>query len=467
MKKLSFITCFAFVVLLGMYTDCWAPPPSLPPLQIQETDGSPKGTALKIVVTNDSLSDSGGGTWALTTGGVGGQAITLDLGDDSGDDSTDLGEIATESTTCGSIFTLDDVDKLLIDCSVDWPNATTATTAGAGDDATSFFPSGTIEAARLPTCSGSTAGIMPTTSGVTDGWVMTVQGDESVAWEAPSAAGSTTLDALTDTGISSPASGHLLLWDGSDSWDNKAMSGAGTITNEGVFALNGTAVGDTNIADGAVDGGTGGEIADDSITAADLAATLTFADGDFIDLSGITHTGSADEGIALPAWADVTPANDKPFIAWDTATSAIKVYDGGWVALGATAAPVDATYLTLGTNGTLTAERVLTAGEGVDFTDGGANGLLTILGEDSSATNNGIVELATDAEANAGTCNPWKFTSLYRRNYNYNSWYGWHRNMARNSSCKHIWWDRTKYIQLDRCSAYHFWNVGTIGCWHR
>ena len=42
------------------------------------------------------------------------------------------------------------------------------------------------------------------------------------------------------------------------------------------------------------------------------------------------------------------------------------------------AAPTDASYLTLGTNGDLSAERVLTAGTNISFTDGGAGGTLTI-----------------------------------------------------------------------------------------
>lgn len=45
---------------------------------------------------------------------------------------------------------------------------------------------------------------------------------------------------------------------------------------------------------------------------------------------------------------------------------------------GGSGAPVGASYLTLGTDGTLTDERVLTAGAGIAFTDGGAGSTLTI-----------------------------------------------------------------------------------------
>ncbi len=54
----------------------------------------------------------------------------------------------------------------------------------------------------------------------------------------------------------------------------------------------------------------------------------------------------------------------------------------------------DATYLTLSLHTDLTAERVLTAGGGIDFNDSGANGTLTISGEDSTAGNKGIVIVA-------------------------------------------------------------------------
>jgi len=51
------------------------------------------------------------------------------------------------------------------------------------------------------------------------------------------AQGSTTLSALTDTTITSPASGHILIHDGSDSFDNKAISGAITINVNGFTTL--------------------------------------------------------------------------------------------------------------------------------------------------------------------------------------------------------------------------------------
>ena len=121
-------------------------------------------------------------------------------------------------------------------------------------------------------------------------------------------------------------------------------------------------------------------ITNNTITATQLAATLTFADGDIIDLSGITQSADTNEGLILPVWANVTTTGvTNGAIAWDNASLALKVKStGGWQSIGATAAPVDPTFLTLSGNATLTGERVLTEGTAVDFVDTGADGTLTI-----------------------------------------------------------------------------------------
>ena len=53
-------------------------------------------------------------------------------------------------------------------------------------------------------------------------------------------------------------------------------------------------------------------------------------------------------------------------------------YNTEWVTGAGGGAPTDASYLTLGTNGTLSAERVLTAGDNVTLTDAGAGSTLTV-----------------------------------------------------------------------------------------
>ena len=108
--------------------------------------------------------------------------------------------------------------------------------------------------------------------------------------------------------------------------------------------------------------------------------------------------GQAGIGTAAPAYAlDVTgndairlprgstaqrPVNSQGILRFNTTDNKFEGNDGSaWVQFGAgggTGAPTDATYLTLSSNATLTAERVLTAGSNVKVTDGGANSTLTV-----------------------------------------------------------------------------------------
>jgi len=97
---------------------------------------------------------------AMTRGnfvtGIGaGQAITLDIEDDGGNDSVDLGEIATDNDTNG-IFTEPSADKLLIDLSKDWPKADVADTVTIADNESTdetnailFTPGGDLDGGNL------------------------------------------------------------------------------------------------------------------------------------------------------------------------------------------------------------------------------------------------------------------------------------------------------------------------------
>src|SRR5215213_4983794 len=77
---------------------------------------------------------------------------------------------------------------------------------------------------------------------------------------------------------------------------------------------------------------------------------------------------------------------------------------GGWTVPpgSGSGAPVDAQYITLATNATLTVERVLTAGTNIAFVDAGAGSTLTVNVPDGSETVKGVVELATSVETTAG-----------------------------------------------------------------
>lgn len=54
----------------------------------------------------------------------------------------------------------------------------------------------------------------------------------------------------------------------------------------------------------------------------------------------------------------------------------------------------DVAYIVQATDGDLTADRVITAGEGIDFDDAGAKSTFTIKGEDASTTNKGIAKFS-------------------------------------------------------------------------
>lgn len=102
-----------------------------------------------------------------------------------------------------------------------------------------------------------------------------------------------------------------------------------------------------------------------SITGTANQVNASAANGDIIlSLPQAIHSG------AIPTFAQVIVAAD-PATAMALATKQyVDDHVGG--------APVGVSYLTLGTSSVLTNERVLTAGAGISFTDGGPGGTLTI-----------------------------------------------------------------------------------------
>jgi flagellar motility protein MotE (MotC chaperone) len=91
---------------------------------------------------------------------------------------------------------------------------------------------------------------------------------------------------------------------------------------------------------------------------------------------------STSDTLTLVAGSNVT-------ITTDAATDSITIAASG----GGGGAPTDASYVTLGTNGTLSDERVLTAGTGISVTDGGAGSTVTVASTITQYTD----EMAQDA----------------------------------------------------------------------
>ncbi len=86
--------------------------------------------------------------------------------------------------------------------------------------------------------------------------------------------------------------------------------------------------------------------------------------------------------VGVPPASAFSSAHGTPLVV-DIASGTIYYMDAAGAVQAATGgggggAPTGASYLTLGLDGGLTAERVLTAGTNITFVDTGANGTLTI-----------------------------------------------------------------------------------------
>jgi hypothetical protein len=93
---------------------------------------------------------------------------------------------------------------------------------------------------------------------------------------------------LTDTTIASVSTGHMLLWDGSDSWDNKAMSGDATINSSGAITIAADAVQGTMINDDVA--GDGLQISSNTLAVKlDDSSLETSSDTVRVKASGVTN----------------------------------------------------------------------------------------------------------------------------------------------------------------------------------
>ena len=98
-----------------------------------------------------------------------------------------------------------------------------------------------------------------------------------------------TLSELSDTTISSEQGGQMLLYDGSNSWDNKTLSGDATINAAGQMTIANNAITNAKMADDAVDSA---EIADGAIDTVHIAnSQVTNA-----KLANSTTTFAGDSG---------------------------------------------------------------------------------------------------------------------------------------------------------------------------
>ncbi len=224
------------------------------------------------------------------------------------------------------------------------------------------------------------------------------------------AGGITVAGTLTGNGV-------VALGDGGDNFSIASngidISTAGAITNA-TFDANGTGNSITNIESA--------DIAADAITAADVNATLTFANADLLDLSAVSVT-SATEGIFLPQHAtDCTTSTAEGQICWEVdgedlfignGTTAIQMNGGG--AFDSTT--VDATTWSDGAN----ASNIWTFDvSGTDHTMTFGNGLVTfgdsvtvtdVLTTAGTLTANGVVTLGDDGDTVAINSSDWDIST--------------------------------------------------------
>jgi hypothetical protein len=126
-------------------------------------------------------------------------------------------------------------------------------------------------------------------------------------------------------------------------------------------------------------------------------------------LTKATLTGTADEIEITNGTGSITLNLASTYAGGSSIATVGTITSGTWqgttiaVNQGGTGQTsyTDGQLLIGNSTGNTLAKATLTAGEGIDITNG--SGTITILGEDASATNKGIVELATTAETTTGT----------------------------------------------------------------
>ena len=171
----------------------------------------------------------------------------------------------------------------------------------ASGDLAYFGANGTISALRV--------GVINLTGGITGGLIA----DASIALA----------DLATDAVDSSKIlNGTIVNADIADNAINSAKIEDGVITS-------------SDINDGTI---TSADISNNTIDAGELSATLTFASGDFLDLSAITHTSTSQMGLLLPNVSSASPSapsTGEGYIAYDTAGNQALVFNGSsWEAIG-------------------------------------------------------------------------------------------------------------------------------------
>jgi len=134
-----------------------------------------------------------------------------------------------------------------------------------------------------------------------------------------------TIAGISDTAISSVANAQILVYDGSNSWDNKTISGHATLANTGVLSISNDVITNAMMADDAIDTA---QVADGAITNALVNASAAIAQSKL----NLAITTSEIASATLVVESDTIASNDN-----DTTiptSAAVKAYTDSTTAVG-------------------------------------------------------------------------------------------------------------------------------------
>lgn len=311
------------------------------------------GTIESSEITDDTISASDLGTDSvgaseLSADAVGSSEISTDAVGSSeiAADAVGSSEISVDAVNSSEIvadavgsseITTDAIGSSEIEADAVGPSELASTTITAGSYSLASITvdaDGRLTSASSGTASGDISAVGDAASG--DAFTDGSNNGSKLIYEGSSIDSNETI--LTFTGnpsslftVTIPNTTGTLITTG----DSNSVTGG--MIDESSLVLTGL-IDDDDLATGAVDGGSGGEIADNTITADDisadavgaseLTASIALSDGDFFDFSSI-DASSSSEGIKLPQGTSVSSATADGQMAWDSDDDELKVGTGG------------------------------------------------------------------------------------------------------------------------------------------